>query len=123
MVEAVRAIRRGLRAQAVQQGETFASIGVALDWEVDKGTDYLERFGPFDEIMAGRSWVNSGALKFIWSEGLGGEASIPQIVVLERTIDTPGDFVVRLRSERVRYRRAGGDQIVNWGRLAFGGNG
>ncbi len=117
--EAVRIIRAGLRNQAQRKHQTFATIGVALDWKPSAGIAYLETLTPFDEVMAGRSWINAGAIKFFWDEKLGGLAGIPQIVVYERRIRNLGEGQYEVISERVRYRKAGGRAIAEWARLAF----
>lgn len=116
--EAVRRLRTRLREQAEEQGRTFSSIGVSLDWRVSVGTKYLESLGPFDEVLIGRSWLNSGALKYIWGDQLGGPAAVPQLLVVERFLDQPASNVIHVASERVLYRMSGVTDIV-----ALSGNG
>lgn len=64
--------------------------------------------------MAGRSWLNSGALKYIWMDHPG-EASVPQVIVLERTVEY--GYVTRLTGETVIVRKAGVPDIVAWAGL------
>jgi hypothetical protein len=115
--DAVARTREGLRRQAVEDGMTFVSIGVSLDRSIDGGVRLLQRFGPFDEISVGRSWINGAALKYLWQD-LPGRASVPQILVLERQVDY-GRWV-EVREERARYRRIGAIPIIELSRLAFG---
>jgi hypothetical protein len=93
-------------------------MGIATDRAPSVGIGLLELLGPFDEISAGRSWLNIGALKYVWSEHPG-EASVPQVVVLQRTVEY--GRVVRLTDERVMLRKAGVPDIVAWSVVAFPG--
>jgi hypothetical protein len=103
-------------AEATDAGYSFATVGIALDWQIDKGVQLLERFGPFDEIHVGRSWINAGALRYIW-QNLPGEASVPQIVIVEREIAKGRSLEVT--GERVRIRKVGARQIIAWSEIAF----
>ncbi len=120
--DAIRAIRIGLRDRARGAGHTFSSIGVALDWNPQEGFNYLSKLAPFDELMAGRSWINAGALKFFWSETLGGSATTPQIVVYDRVIRNLGNGQYELVSERQRFRKAGAREIIQWAQMTFPSN-
>lgn len=111
--EAVARVKTALRSKAEREAQSFVTIGVALDWSIPKGMAMLERFGPFDEVMVGRSWLNSGVVKYIWKD-VPGFAATPQIVVLEREIANDGGFVVG--PEQVRTRRIGADAIIAWSR-------
>jgi hypothetical protein len=117
--EALADIQNHLRREAGEQGSTFVSIGVSLDWDIEKGIKLLRRFGAFDEIAVGRSWMNGAALKYIW-EDLPGAASIPQVLLVERTVTQ--DRAIFVGGERVRFRKVGAEAIVRWSQLAFGEN-
>jgi len=117
--EALRRIRTGLRTEAKARGETFASIGVSVDMLVEDGVRYLRSVGPFDEIMTGRSWANSGSLKYLDSEELGGPSTIPQMIVLERVLARPFSTITVIAEEEVLFRTSGGDRIVRWSKRRF----
>lgn len=112
--EALETIRDHLRREAASAGHTFVTIGVATDWMLDDGVEVLRRFGPFDEILVGRGWMNSGIVKYIWTD-FPGRAAVPQLVVVEREVMT-GQFI-EVSNARVRYRKASASQIIEWSRL------
>jgi hypothetical protein len=114
--EALRLARDSLAEEARLSGKGFVVVGVSLDWNLESGYRLLERFGPFDEVLIGRSWLNSGAVRYLWSD-FPGIAAVPQLVVLERVIDK--DRSISIRDERVRFRKAGAPVIVNWANAAY----
>jgi hypothetical protein len=114
--DAIARIRSGLRERARAGGATFVSVGVATDRAPESGAALMKRLGPFDELSLGRSWLNSGAVKYIWMDHPGA-AMVPQVVVLERTIHW--GRVVTVSDERVLLRKAGARGIVDWSLLAF----
>lgn len=111
--EAVERIPRLLRAQIDNRPEMVTRVvGVAVDPDPETGAEYLVHLAEFDEVIAGGSWLNTGTEKFLWGRyALGG--SIPQIVVLQRTVTRPQGFVV-LESERLVRTIAGADKIIDW---------
>ena len=60
-------------------------IGAALDLTPEKGIAFLAPFGPFDEIVAGGSWLNTASLDFM-VRGLAGQLSTPQLILVERDV-------------------------------------
>ncbi|MCY3599679.1 MAG: hypothetical protein OXN85_06885, partial [Gemmatimonadetes bacterium] len=78
---------------------------------VQNGLEHLERFGPFDEVTAGRGWLNMGVLEYIYGD-LPGVAATPQVIVVERTVKRDGEW--RIEDQRVLARRAGLDEIEEW---------
>lgn len=114
---AVREIKSVLADRAEERGHAFASLGVALDWSVEEGLDHLEEFGHFDEVAAGRNWLNHAAIDYLWKD-VPGRAATPQVLVLKRSIRGPDD-----RSPGRRYdvgdpelvvRKVGYDEITGW---------
>jgi hypothetical protein len=98
------------RADSLSLG--FAAIGVAKDRMVADGLAHLEKFGQFDEVMTGRSWLNSGLQKFVISSHPG-PAATPQLILLERYVDSgAGESIVE--SERVLLRKVGAEAIYAW---------
>jgi hypothetical protein len=100
-----------LQRAAAAQGKGFSAHAVLLDWETDRGLAFLRPFGAWDEISVGRNWVGEGAQRFIWGS-LPGPATVPQVVIIERTLDD-GD-PVRIHGERQVKRIGGADQIAAW---------
>ncbi len=111
--------RDGLASQAERDGQRFVTIGVAMDWSIPSGKRMLDRFGPFDEIVVGRGWLNTGVIKYIW-EDIRGIGATPQVVVTERSIAWAGNRTIEVDYERLVVRKTGPDQIEEWSRLAFG---
>src|SRR5690606_19685836 len=82
----IRTVRRRIEAFASDHGMKVATMGVALDRALDPGLEFLKRFGDFDEVSVGRSWMNSGAVSYFWRDVAGPDA-IPQLIVVRRTVD------------------------------------
>jgi hypothetical protein len=95
--------------------QQLVSIGIALDWSLSRGMELLTRFGPFDEALIGRSWLNTGAVKYVWGD-LPGIAAVPQIIIVEREVLRIHGTAIK--NERVIVRRAGADAIINWARAS-----
>jgi hypothetical protein len=74
-----------LDGQAREAGMTFSITGVALDWEVDEGYNFLREAGEFDEVVIGRNWFNIAAIDYLW-EDEGTRPAIPQVIVFEREV-------------------------------------
>lgn len=113
---AVERLKTLLRDRAVRSNRTFAAHGVARDWDVDAGLAHLHRFGQFDEVTAGRNWLNSGVVHYVW-EDIPGEAATPQVIVVDRQLvdrrsPQAADGVVR--DERLVTRLVGWPEIVQW---------
>ena len=94
---AVQDLRRTLSVSAARQQRRFVSVGVALDQDPRQGMGFLKRFGPFDEVLSGGGWLNTGALVFIVRE-FPAPRALPQLVVIERDVDN-----VPLRKARASH--------------------
>jgi hypothetical protein len=112
---AVREMMRRLGAQRDSLGVSLSIMGVATDWVTRDALAYLQGFGEFDELDVGRNWFNGAVVHHVW-EAAGGQPSVPQVVLLERTIDdgSGGSNRVTVSPERVLARFVGGDQIQAW---------
>jgi hypothetical protein len=110
--ETVRTLREKLAGRASEAGMEFVFVGVALDWTVEDGLEFLERFGPFDEIVAGQNWLNETAIRYIWRD-LPGRAAVPQVILLHREIRVD-DRVIQILNEQIMTRRIGVDGITEW---------
>lgn len=120
--DAIRGAKVALNERIEAQGQAFFTIGSAPQWSVEEGLDYLIRgltpgfddkdFGPWDEVQAGRNWLNSSAVDYIW-RGVRGRPAVPQIVVIERSV-TRGEGGIQIGEDRLLARAIGGDGIVEW---------
>ena len=83
-----------LAGRAEREGARFATMGVALDHNVDDGLAFLQDSGRWDEVAAGRNWLNAAALAHVWRpDGLEGRTvALPTVVVFERDVEV-GDAV------------------------------
>ena len=120
--EAVRGMKTALKERAEAEGHAFYAIGATAQWSVEEGLDYLMRgespvfhtqdFGPWDEVWAGRNWLNTAGIDFIW-RGTEGPPVVPQVVVIERTVET-ADSGLTIGPDRLLARAEGGDGVVEW---------
>lgn len=108
--EALGKIRASLGARATAAGKRFIFIGVALDEQPSVGLAFLEPFGPFDEVMAGGSWVGTGAVDFL-IRGNPGPLALPQLLILERDIKAEAS-AISISEDRVLARKLGFDEIT-----------
>lgn len=75
-----------LREEAIGANQPFVTVGVALDDNVDAGVRHLSRFASFDELTAGRGWLNNVALRYVWTDFPGTPAT-PQVLLVERFVE------------------------------------
>ena len=108
----VRTARLAVRDKSIAEDIGFAAVGVARDVVASKGIAHLAAFGEFDEIMAGRGWLNSGVLRYIYGD-LPGPAATPQILVVERRV-VVDQGQRSVAGERVVARHAGLAEIRKW---------
>jgi hypothetical protein len=109
---AVRGALALLRDSAAAVGVQFASIGLALDWGPSEGIRWLGRVAHFDEVVAGRSWANLGAIDYLWRDSLGVPA-MPQLIVATRTILSDRTRVRATRPQAI-LRLIGAGAIRDW---------
>jgi hypothetical protein len=110
--EAVRRARMRIAAHAEEQGVSFASTGVSFDWSIQDGLRFLDRLGPWDEVIIGRNWFGFAAAHFVWRD-LPGDPVIPQVIVLERQIERQSEAII-IGNYRVLFRIIGADNIIEW---------
>lgn len=108
------AIRSDFEAKAIYASLTPVTIGVGTGAGVEDSLDMLNRIGQWDEVMLGRGWLNGGALRYIW-DTYAGPASVPQVLVLRRSLGTGGigESIVR-EGEKVLVRKVGLHEIKSW---------
>lgn len=109
LTHSLRAIRRELGRRAMAEGKRLVWMGVALDKTPEEGIDFLREYGPFDEILAGGSWLNLGSLEFL-IRGDAGELTTPQLVLVERDI-VAGQTTLSVSPDRLVMRRVGASRI------------
>lgn len=82
-----------------------------MDTDTRIGQQLLAQFGSIDELLLGRGWLNTGAIKYIW-EDIRGFPAVPQIVVTTRSVVR--GRTVEVSGEQSVLRKVGATQIVNW---------
>lgn len=116
--QAVDTIRMLLRERVGKLGIPLSTVGIGKNWDPADGLAHLRRMGAFDEVMAGRSWLNIGALQYIWQE-LPGPGATPQLLLLARRVSRPTseDRIPRYGItplKPVLVRKVGLDEIFDW---------
>ncbi len=109
--EAVRSIRNQWYEFARANGKGFATVGVARDVIVDEGMKHLTKYGLFDEVVAGRGWLNIGFFKYVYGE-MAGPAATPQVLIIERTVNRIAGQTW-ISNEQVVHRFVGANEILN----------
>lgn len=110
--DVVRSLKVKMQARAQTEGMGFAAVGVARDAVVANGMEHLDKFGAFDEVMAGRGWANAGVQKYIYGE-MAGLGATPQILVVSRRLGYETGHVT-FNDEKVLIRKVGVDEIAGW---------
>jgi hypothetical protein len=113
---AVEQLKLRLAERARSGGRSFTTLGIARDWDTQAGIRHLGRFGRWDEVIAGRNWVNTGLLRYMW-EDLPGSAETPQVVIVDRRLvsrRSPEAADGLVRDERVVARKIGDVEIERW---------
>lgn len=116
----IESAKLSIQQKAHELGYSFATVGIAKDWIVKNGMDHLAKFGSFDEVMTGRSWLNEGVVKYVW-EDMSSVPSTPQLVVIKRLVRPPKDDLGRIwiGEDSVVTRKVGLPEIANWLRDDF----
>lgn len=118
---AVRSMKTMLSQRARQDGTSFSAVGVAAEWSIADGLNYLlegvstwenHDFGAWDEVQAGRNWLNASALKYVWRDP-DGAPTVPQVILVERVIGLDGNRIAA-SADRAVLRLAGSDEITQW---------
>ena len=110
--DAIEDIKTALLASSEGQGIRFAAVGIARDAFVIDGLRHLGSFGRFDEVMAGRSWANTGIQKYVYG-AVPGPAATPQVLVLRRQFSYESGHV-SIVDEQAIARVIGLDRILEW---------
>lgn len=92
----------------------LVTIGIGTGASPERSMEFLTSVGRFDEMMVGRGWLNSGALRYLWRD-LPGKPSIPQIIVTHRSLDMgPFGASVVVGPEILLARKVGLPEIYRW---------
>lgn len=83
-VSHVVAAKDAVRDLARESGYFFTTVGISDMWNPTRGVEQLARFGDFDEIIAGRNWLNTGIKAYI--DDLIAPAAVPQVIVTCRDV-------------------------------------
>lgn len=127
VIESVKEIKRRLASYADSVDRPFSAVGVSAGWDVDAGIEHLQKYGAFDEIISGRSWHNTAAVRY-WHRKFPAEASTPQIVLTEQRVemvqgepirvastgDTPYAAEAKYGDEELLYRAGDSEAIIEW---------
>jgi hypothetical protein len=114
LIPAFKEIRAQVEASAKERKAQIFVIGIATDWYISTGLRFLGEYGPFDEVIVGQNWFNTGAVKYIWRD-VPGPGGTPQIVVVERDVQVDGGNVT-VSDETLLARKLGLDEIIQWSR-------
>lgn len=74
-----------LRATAASDGMPLITVGVSPNWVPAEGWRFLADIMNFDEVMIGRSWLNSELVELGWSYQ-DADVATPQIIVYEQEV-------------------------------------
>lgn len=90
-------------------------VGAALAESASSGLEFLDRFGPLNEVVSGTGWEGIAGLRYLRGIGNGVEA-VPQLMVSE-IMEAPGSMAGDRRViERLVQRRVGLDAILHFSR-------
>jgi hypothetical protein len=115
--EAIRTAQQSLAERFTGGGRQFVSTGVFVDWQLEKGIDFLGGIGDFDEVIIGGSWLNSGAIRYIWRDYPGASA-LPQVIVAKRAV-TVARNTIGVGEEELLLRLVGAEAIMRWVELGM----
>lgn len=101
-----------IQSHAADEGLPHRLVGVAIDPLAARGASYMNGIGQFHELVVGGGWTNAFSLKYMWQDGRL-PASVPQVLVLERTMHATSD-VITLVHERFLRHLDSPPAIVEW---------
>lgn len=111
-VAAIQRARGAMRKFAASQGYYFSTVGISDDFSTRRGLEVLAELGPFDELVVGRNWLNSGVDKYVTARGA--SAAVPQLLVLVQRIRIGRDPVVSYGDSREMLRLIGTRPVEAW---------
>jgi hypothetical protein len=87
-------------------------VGVSTDDDPAIGSAFLTSIMPFDEIVAGRGWVNTGTDRYVFRDSTP-KLVIPQVLVFERRVRADST-AIQLDMLELRAQIIGADSIHRW---------
>ncbi|HEX6751740.1 MAG TPA: hypothetical protein VF092_30885 [Longimicrobium sp.] len=109
---AVAELAPAARREAARSSRTVSLVGVSIDVRADTGAAYLQRLGTWDEIVAGRNWMNSAVSRYVWQNAFG-PPTIPQVIVVRHVVTrTPRS--IRVGEEEKVFAATGHEAIEQW---------
>ena len=97
--------------RAKEMDMNYSVIGAANNQSVQKGWDFLNNSGYFDEVVIGKQWINSGSLEFIMKPK-DVKPAIPQIIVFSRPLRFEED--IKVGNKKILVRKIGAVAIQKW---------
>ncbi len=85
MKTAIDTAKRLLQSRAATEGKQFSAVGVVKNYDWEEGIAFLAESGYFDEVIAGRSWFNTGVVEHCWQDSECAPG-MPMIRVFERDV-------------------------------------
>ena len=104
-----------LRRQTASSGRGLIMRGVSIEPSVEGGIRHLSRLGAFDEVSVGGNWTNSAVVRYLGAnDGRVSDSTIPELILLERTVRSDNTRMLQVGPERELTRFAGVDRISGW---------
>jgi len=110
--QAMREDRSRMLAEATRRGSHVRFVGEASEGSFDWGIRLVTEFGTFDELVLGSGWMNQALIQYVWRD-LPGPASLPQMVVLRRTVHL-AENDIGVGHDIVVRRLVGKAEIRDW---------
>lgn len=108
---AVRASIELIQAHGASTGHHVSEVGVARDLDVRAGLQHLDAVADFDEVVAGRGWMNTGLLRYVYDR-YSGIAATPQVLVVLRSVTLEPRRMIE--AETLVARKVGAREIMDW---------
>lgn len=116
-ISTVRSAKRSVAAHADNLELSYVAIGVSVNRFTREGTDYLEQFGSFDEIAAGRSWLNTTVDRYV--HDISGETAVPQVLLLHRRVKGREAPFPSIEDKALLLRKVGVREIKQWAATGY----
>lgn len=81
--EAFLNIKKVLNEQSAIYEYDLHTIGISKGFDYKNELEHLAKYGPFDEILVGNNWSNTGLLRYVFNQ-IKGPPDIPQIIITKR---------------------------------------
>ncbi|MBD3615286.1 MAG: hypothetical protein HUJ22_01845 [Gracilimonas sp.] len=75
------------------------TTGISVEVNSTRGVEFLNKSGPYDEIIAGAGWYNLGVDNYIWNK-FDGEGAIPQVLILKNKFHVNASTIGIMNIER-----------------------